>query len=378
MNFSSAIERCFARNPALAGFVYSDANSAGVVISNVAVENAIRWCKVQYDAPSPTSGQFGIWVKDTNASGRVTDGYCIGNVVTGAGDAAIRIERAAGWFIEHNHAYLVEQDGMFFSYVWSSYIHHNEVDHFGMAGGAATYWGMRVESVLQNNQPSRNGRPSTFDHNIVSTDESKGGAGTTYRYFRVRNATGTGTGIVHFSHNTAHRDAVGPGTSVAYDFQSNGGVLDIVGGFNVADGPSPVPVTGSGTLNQQAPSRILYAKSQPIAVGVNGSYGSATTFTTESFSLGIVPTALALIWGGSFSAGETANAQVVAGYSDGSTNTVTFGGVTSDGTQSANDGQRFSLYKDGLYLTSLAVSARTTASSTAVTLTTEIAGFNAN
>jgi hypothetical protein len=375
MGYSSMYDHCYVLDPGVGGLVFSDSNSAGTPITNTAVENVFCKSKVAFSSPAVTSGQYAIWVKDT--TGKVTDGYCQDNITDGCGDYSLRIERAAGWFITGNHVYNNQQGGMYFGAVWCTYIHHNEVDHFAQAGAAdTTYYGMDLETILENDQPA-DGRPSVIDHNVVNSNESLGTSSTIYHYYRLRNATTAGYSSTQFDHNFAHRDAVGTGTSVAWDYEPNGGQMNLFGGFNVADGPSAVPVVGNGTLTQAAPSRVMYARSQTVTLGVSNSFGTATTFAAEQSSLGIIPTAIALVWGGTFKS-DTVIARIVATYGNGTTSTVAFPAVTSAETQAANDAVRFSLHKDGQYLTSLAVSAKTGNASTSVTLTAEIAGFNAN
>jgi hypothetical protein len=381
MNYRCLVDHCFILNPAVSGVVLADKNSSGVSITNSVVEPRVTRNTVKYSSPAATNGQYGIWIQGGHFSGgvttgEITDGYLTDNIVQGCGDWSIRHERAAGWFITGNHVYNNQQSGMYLGTIWCTYCHHNEVDHFAQAGAASTtYYGFYFE-VLTNQQPP-NGRPSFIDHNIATSNEGLGQSSTVYHYFRLQNMASTGTSVTQFDHNIAHQDAAGPGTSLAWMFEPGGATMTLVGGFNYADGPDPVPLVGGPTLNQVAASRIMYKKTGSVMVGSSGAFGAATDFTTEQASLGIIPVAIALVWGGTFHA-ETATAQIAATYSDGTSNRVTFGGVTGTETQAVNDGQRVSLYKDGVYLTKLAVSAKTTAASTSVTCTAEIAGFNAN
>jgi hypothetical protein len=249
MNYSSVIERNYILNPSLCGIVQSDANSSGTVIGNTAVENVIARNKINWSSPSgAVSTQYGIWVRDV-ASGANTDGYMYDNIVNGSGDFAIRNERAAGWFMAHNHVYACQQSGMYLGNLWNTFFHHNEAEQYGKAGAASTtYYGFDFESILPNNQPGTNGRPSEIDHNIASADESGAASSAVFHYFRLRNATTTGETTTVFDHNTAHQDKAGSATSVAWDLQQNSSTMSLIGGYNVADGPSNVPVTGSGTL----------------------------------------------------------------------------------------------------------------------------------
>jgi hypothetical protein len=381
MTFRGWLDHVYVLNPGLAGLVYSDQNVAGSAVSNTAVENRVTACTVNYATPATITGQYGIWVRDTANSGAMTDGYCTDNVVSGAGDFAIRNERAAGWFITGNHVYNTQQSGMYLGNVWCTFFHHNEVDHFAAAGSAATtYYGYDFETILTNNQPGTNGRPSFIDHNFAGAKEGQGTASTTYHYYRLKNATSSGVSVTGFDHNVAHTDTTGTGTSLAWDFQPNGAAMTLQGGFNVADGPASTLPSFSGTLNQAAPSRVMYQHGSAVTLGLSGSYGTAVTFPAEQASLGYIPTTVAMNWTGTFNSGsgENATAKVVATYNDTTTQTLTFGSVSSVQAQSANDSQRYGLYKDGLYLTQLAVSAQSSLGSTAVILTAEIAGFNAN
>ena len=375
MTFRGWIDHCYVLNAGGAAFAFTDENSSGGTIGNTAVENRCTHNEAYWSSPAATSGQYGIWVAD-HSTGAVTDGYMLDNIVGGPGDWGIYAQRASGWWVTGNHVYSAQGSGAYFGATWASAIHHNKVAAFGIAGAASTtYFGFDVR-CLANSQPGTNGRPSHFGHNSATKDESGDAASTVNRYFRARNDTGAGTATLTWDHNIAHQDKSGSGTSTAWLFDANGATLDLTNDGNIADGPNAVPVT-SGTVNYRAPSRFMMASAQSVTLGVSSSYGTAVNFTPAAFSLGFIPTSIAMVWGGSFSS-DTVNAQIVATYSDGTTNTQTWGNITSAQTQSANDGLRYSLYKNGVYLTQLAISARTNQGSTSVTLSAEVCGFNAN
>jgi hypothetical protein len=270
MTFRSDLHHLTVQNTPGSGIVFSDKNRAGTVISNSAVENRVTDCSVL----NPKG--YGVWVLDTNRSGRLTDGYLLNNIVQGAGGTyAMRIERSAGWFIESNHVYRNMQSGYFLGTAWCTYFGFNETDKFGQRGGAGPYYGVDVSYLLSS------GRPSLLIGNECATPEGNF-TGSSYVYFRIAgDASGTSRATV--VGNVAHNDPVGSSlghaaSSTGFVYQAqNGGTLALTEFANRSDGimtPMQLPNGGQVTfLNDSPPLRSILARgdlfvgSDPGAVG---------------------------------------------------------------------------------------------------------------
>ncbi len=251
MAYRSLVRRVSVINAPGSGIVLSDLNSAGNRITNTADENRIEDCYVT------AAGAKGIWVKDTNASGRITDGYLLNNVVSYCpNDVSIHVARAAGWFISNNHVYSCGTHGFWLSNVWCTFFTHNEVDHYGVNTTAGTYYGVNADSILS-------GRPSVFIGNNVSTREASYPANT-YQYYRFRNSSAGLSTVVSLIGNVAHQDTAGGAGSTWAVFNSNGGSLTVSAGFNVIDGPGHLTADAGTTLRQDA-SSLVTAKGDLVA-----------------------------------------------------------------------------------------------------------------
>lgn len=176
MAYRTLVRRVSVVNTPGSGIVLSDLNSAGNRITNTADENRIEDCYVT------AAGAKGIWVRDTNASGKLTDGYLLNNVVSyRPTDISIHVARAAGWFIANNHVYSCGTHGFWLSNVRCTFFTTNEVDHYGLNATKGTYYGVHADSIVA-------GRPSVFIGNNVSTTEGSYPANT-YQYYRFRNSS---------------------------------------------------------------------------------------------------------------------------------------------------------------------------------------------
>lgn len=244
--------RSFVNNVMIAGapesgIVLSDVNGAGRLPQGSAIENRIENCSVEF------CKQYGIWVMDHNFSGKVTDGYLLNNVVeSNLGPYGIRIDRAAGWFIENNHVYDSLQSAYRLNQAWCTYFAFNEVDTFGLAGDAGRYRGFEVNWLLVD------GRPSVMLGNISAT-ASQRYPHSQFIHYDIR-GNNPGVARVTLIANIAHNDAeLYPASdsapratnSVAYRFQADPqGELQVTDIANRSDGIGVVRSlpTGQGTV----------------------------------------------------------------------------------------------------------------------------------
>ena len=119
----------------------------------------------------------------------------------------------------------------------------------------------------------------------------------------------------------------------------------------------------------------LLKKTVSPTPGTGGGYGTAETVSPPSNVRGIVPLSATITWGGSFATGETVTVRITATFSDGTTASITKS-ATATGTQSLNPVDLQGLFKDGVYITQLAVDASSDQSSTSVTVSVDIYGIS--
>jgi Pectate lyase superfamily protein len=263
----SLVRRVLVGFPPEAGIVLIDQNLGGSIITNPAVENRIEDCTITQP------GTYGIWVVDTNHSGRQTDGYMLNNVVKNAlGTWGIRVERAAGWFIANNHVYHSAQNAMYLSHAECTYVYCNEIDHFGLTKlPPRQYFGMQVDFLMGGL------RPSVFMGNVSATWEGLYPQNS-YNYFQF-NGDKYGLASAVVVGNATHNDPVGnaktPGhanESTAFGYSTQpGGTLDVAQVANANDGAttsSQVPKGGGVQMASSGTAGTPITTS--VAAGVGG------------------------------------------------------------------------------------------------------------
>jgi hypothetical protein len=262
-------DRCLVRHVLVsftsqAGIVFTDQNAHGTVVGNKAEGNRVEDCTIIQP------GTYGIWVVDTHASGRQTDGYILNNFVQSPhGEFAMRIERAAGWFIANNRVSYCSHNGIFLGHVSGTYFYCNEVDKFGLtANPPQSYYGVVAQFLMGRF------RPSIFMGNMCATPEGLFPRNL-YTYYQI-NGDRYGVSSAVLVANTAHNDPFGlparqvnayESTAFAYDVQ-RGGTLDVAADGNLGDGP-------------------LTLQAIPRGANVNISATSATTPLTSAAVAGV-------------------------------------------------------------------------------------------
>jgi len=264
--------RCMVRhvmvsNTADSGIVLSDKNLEGKVCSDNAIENRIE------DSTVISPGEYGIWIIDTNSSGRVTDGYLLNNVVANCvGHFAMRIERAAGWFIANNHVYHNARNGIYLSHLAGTFFSCNEVDKFGLTSTPpSAYVGVQVEYAMGRF------RPSVFVGNLCATTEGSYPQNT-FTYYDL-NGDQFGESQIVLLGNSAFNDPVGShptvgqaaaSTAFTYNTQSGGNLSISETGTNLGvETPQTVPKNATVSFaSSSSSSGGLPIKS--VAAGVGG------------------------------------------------------------------------------------------------------------
>jgi Right handed beta helix region len=290
MNYRATVRDLVVSNTPGSGIVLSDRGRAAVTVAaENCVENRVYDCTIEYP------GQYGIWVIDTNLSGRVTDGYMENCVVVGPAGQGLRIERSAGWFISSNHIYGCATDGIFLDQFSGTFFHDNEVDHFGQAGAEApgTFHGIQINNVIA-------GRPGAVHNCQVNAEEMVGSA---YVYYEIRAAGGI-EGDVQVLDNACHcsPQAAASGSSIAFSYVAGpGSILHVQGQVtNVAYGPAEyLAAGGGGTITFAQPPDPLglgYATTIPpgTTIGATFAPGAGNAAFAMFLSAGLTTSALRL------------------------------------------------------------------------------------
>lgn len=264
-------DRCLVRHVIVsftpeAGIVLSDQNSNGIVVSDNAVENRIEDCTIIQP------GSYGVWIRDTHSSGRQTDGYLLNNVVKDSQGAwAMRIERAAGWFIANNHVYHCAAGGIYLSHVAGTYFYTNEVDKFGLTESPpSSYRGIQAQFLMGRF------RPSIFMGNVCATPEGLFPRNL-YTYYEL-GADQYGQSSLVFIGNVAHNDPIGepPKTHQAYESTAftyttqPGGTLDVSKAANTNVGALTSEFVPHGADVQFGSALPHTPITTPLAAGVAG------------------------------------------------------------------------------------------------------------
>jgi hypothetical protein len=197
MTWRSLLSNVVVNNAPQSGIVFADQTIGGKQFDGTAVENRIENCSMGF------CGQYGFWVQDHNFSGVITDGYFLNNVVeSNQGEYGVRIDRAAGWFIENNHVYDSKQNAFRLNQVWCTYFAFNEVDTFGLARKRVPYAGFRFDWLLAD------GRPSVIIGNMSSTAAQHAKHSEFFHFDIAGNRPGTAraTLVANVAHNDAQLD----------------------------------------------------------------------------------------------------------------------------------------------------------------------------
>jgi hypothetical protein len=264
-------DRCLVRhvivsNTTGAGIVLEDSNATGTVVIDNGVENRIQDCTVIQP------GTYGVWIRDTHHLGRQTDGYLLNNVVKDtSGDWAMRIERAAGWFIANNHVYHCARNGIYLSHVAGTYFYCNEVDKFGLTENPpASYYGLHVQYAMGRF------RPSIFIGNVCATPEGNFPRNL-YTYYQLEGDQFGQSNLI-FVGNVSHNDPIGKhptvdhaygSTAFQYDAQP-GGTLNVSDTANFNDGTLATQSGANNANVQLSPVTAPTPLTIPLAAGVAG------------------------------------------------------------------------------------------------------------
>jgi hypothetical protein len=147
--------------------------------------------------------------------------------------AAIDIECCADWQVYGNHVYEIPNDAIVLNHAWVSFICHNKIDNFGLAGKPITYRGIWVNGASE--------AGFFLSDNEVDTDEQYGAPTTVMNYIEVDGGAGQ-TSVINMSGNSIRKTGNNPNGGTSTAFSVNGG-----GGMTLTDHAFSTVATGTGT-----------------------------------------------------------------------------------------------------------------------------------
>jgi hypothetical protein len=188
------------------------------------------------------SGISGVFVYDDQNV--VTDWHLAGNYIAGAGQDAIHLDNAAGWYIDGNHLYdgdkngtPLNHDAIYASRLFGTSISGNYIEDFGRSGGTTTWYG--IDGTVQGDAAS------TITGNRVFMFQPEA-AGTSYDYIAVTQVNYVGGGgDVAVTGNTIR----GAGSAADTGFYFNAGpgkTLAVTSSGNLVTSVGTARSTGTG------------------------------------------------------------------------------------------------------------------------------------
>jgi hypothetical protein len=264
------------------GIQFTSLSQSGTALSN-SIENS-RVSNVFIT----NSGANGFEVIDPNNG--VTDSDLIDSWIANSGQSAITLANAAGWKIEGNHIYGVQQNGIYAQRCFGTAIKSNYIEDFGDAGGA-TYYGIAcnlqggVGSVIANNK--------VF---MFATEKSSG----TFIYIGVP-WVNYGEGILNVHDNVI----VGANTSndIGLSYQATGTKTLLVLSSNNVNGVKTGRVLGAGVSLVTAEGGAATALTPTVTVTPSQNTlnsNQSLTVTATVTGSGATPTGTLTLSGGGY------------------------------------------------------------------------------
>jgi hypothetical protein len=118
----------------------------------------------------------------------------------------------------------------------------------------------------------------------------------------------------------------------------------------------------------------LFLKSVSPTLGTSGTLGAVSTIRPDSGYYAIVPLDISITVGGTLASGETIKVQITFNLDNNTITSVTKQ-YTATGTYYLDDADFFSLWANGVHITSISVQAASSASSTSATVTVSVRGI---
>jgi hypothetical protein len=118
----------------------------------------------------------------------------------------------------------------------------------------------------------------------------------------------------------------------------------------------------------------LFLKSASPTLGTSGTLGAASVISPDSGYYAVVPLGISITVGGTLAAGETITVKITFNLDNNTTTSITKQ-YTATGTDYLTDADFFSLWANGVHITSISVQAASSAATTSATVTVTVRGI---
>jgi hypothetical protein len=219
----------------------------GILVTNYGADNTTQLTGTEVNGSITDnfitdSGISGVYVRDDQNT--VTDWHLTGNYIAGAGQDAIHLDNAAGWYIDANHLYdgdkfgtPLNHDAIYANRLYGTSISSNYIEDFGRSGGNTTWYG--IDGTVQGDAAS------TITGNRVFMFKPET-AGTSYDYIALTQVNYVGGGgDVAVTGNTIR----GAGSAADTGFYFNAGsgkTLTVTSSGNLVTSVGTPRATGTG------------------------------------------------------------------------------------------------------------------------------------
>ena len=160
------------------------------------------------------SGNDGVYVQDTGNA--VTDSILSENWIAGSGVDGIHMDNAAGWMIERNSIYDVQQNAIYANRVYGSSIDDNYIEDFGDTSTGGTWYG--INTTIQGDAAT------TITGNRVFNFNGEGNNKSTYIYVAISQVN-YGTGRASVTGNAIRGAGSSRSTGLYYNVGGGSGLI---------------------------------------------------------------------------------------------------------------------------------------------------------
>lgn len=201
------------------------------------------------------SGRHGIYFIHGTGGSQCTDSWISGNLISGMGDSAIRVDLGANVNCDLNHIYNPVSNSPDISYGTASGVRiaENEFDESTRPNlNTDTNVIIQVDTLTSVDQGTSGGpffEPLQILGNRMHADESNGSGAATWQYIKiastVQGGTGTTNAVARIAGNVITQDMNGSGTSSPYVFGTGSGNPNLLVYWDPGVVTGPTIFTGS-------------------------------------------------------------------------------------------------------------------------------------
>lgn len=222
----SDIEDVLIENMGGNGIRETNLSANGTALTNTQVNGRIANNMID------NSSNDGIYIQDSGNA--VTDTQLMDNWISNSGVDGIHMENAAGWMVEGNHIYGVQQNAIYANRAFATSLSGNYIEDFGDTSTAGTWYG--IIATIQGDAAT------TITGNRIFNFHGEN-SNSTYIYLGV--TANYGTGDVSVTGNTIRGNGSSNSTGLFYSI-GNGTGLNVTSTGNLIDAVHTVRSIGTG------------------------------------------------------------------------------------------------------------------------------------